>query len=121
MLITQVFQNLLANAIEYTFDGEIVIGSAISDDNEKVRCWVRDTGEGIAEERLGKVFEKLETGSERGRGRGLGLAIVKQVVEAHGGEIKVLSKLGEGSTFEFLLPLDGSSGTPAVLGNGTAA
>ena len=44
VLIMQVFQNLLANAIDHTSDGEIVIGSAISDDNESVRCWVRDTG-----------------------------------------------------------------------------
>src|SRR5262245_49309213 len=78
VLIMQVFQNLLSNAIEYTSDGEIEIGAAISENNESVRCWVRDTGKGIAEERLEKVFEKLETGSDRS-GRGLGLAIVKQI------------------------------------------
>ena len=119
VLIAQVFQNLLSNAIEYTTDGEIVIGSATSDREQTVRCWVRDTGSGIPEERLAKVFDKLETDPQKG-GLGLGLAIVKQVVEAHGGHITVVSTPGQGSTFEFSLPLQGAS-TPKPLGNGTAA
>src|SRR5262249_51715556 len=105
VLIVQVFQNLLSNAIEYTTDGEIVIGSAVSDRERNVRCWVQDTGQGIAGDRLGKVFDKLETDPDKKGRLGLGLAIVKQVVEAHGGRITVTSKAGEGSTFEFLLPI----------------
>jgi two-component system phosphate regulon sensor histidine kinase PhoR len=107
ILIVQVFQNLLSNAIEYTVDGEIVIGSTVSDLDERrmIQCWVRDTGEGIPEERLRKVFDKLETDPQKRGGLGLGLTIVKQVVEAHGGHITVASKLGEGSTFDFYLPL----------------
>ena len=121
VLIEQVFQNLLSNAIQYTADGEIVIGAALSESDPSVHCWVRDTGKGIAEDRLEKVFDKLETDAEKGAGRGLGLAIVKQVVEAHGGYIRVTSKVGEGSTFDFTLPLPASTGTPLAMGNGTAA
>ncbi|PYS38077.1 MAG: two-component sensor histidine kinase [Acidobacteria bacterium] len=121
VLIGQVFQNLLSNAIEYTTDGDIVIGSAVSERDRTVRCWVRDTGKGIPEERLGKVFDKLETDPEKEEGRGLGLAIVKQVVEAHGGLITVVSQLGSGTKFEFTLPLQDPTGAPMERGNGTAA
>ena len=102
VLLTQVFQNLISNAIEYTTNGEIAIGAEEIDG--VVRCWVKDTGVGIAPDRLGKVFEKLETDSKKKGGMGLGLAIVKQVVEAHGGEATVESKLGGGSRFSFTLP-----------------
>jgi two-component system sensor histidine kinase ResE len=63
------------------------------------------------------VFDKLETDPQR-RGDGLGLAIVKQVIEAHGGTISVASKLGEGSSFEFALPLPGVTPVPLSLGDG---
>jgi signal transduction histidine kinase len=120
VLIGQVLQNLLSNAIEHTTDGEIVIGAALSDREQSVRCWVCDTGEGIPEDRLDKVFEKLETDPDKRGGSGLGLAIVKQAVEAHGGSIVVESKVGEGSRFEFILPLQGGTGFPVQIGDGTA-
>jgi two-component system, OmpR family, phosphate regulon sensor histidine kinase PhoR len=101
LLITQVFQNLLSNAIKYTSTGHILVGA--ENNAEGVRCWVSDTGAGIPPERLGKVFDKLETDPERKGGLGLGLAIVKQIVEAHGGQIIVESRLCEGSTFSFTL------------------
>ena len=103
VLITQVFQNLLANAIKYTSKGEITVGAEAVEMN-KVRCWVRDTGAGIPPERLDRIFEKFETDPKKRGGLGLGLAIVKQVVEAHGGQIFVESEVGRGSTFSFLLP-----------------
>jgi len=106
VLIVRVFQNLLSNAIEYTSHGEITIGAAVSNADRVIRCRVRDTGRGIPEDRIGKVFDKLETDREDRGGLGLGLAIVKQVVEAHGGQISVTSKPGEGSTFEFTLPVE---------------
>jgi two-component system phosphate regulon sensor histidine kinase PhoR len=121
VLITQVFQNLLSNGIENTTHGEIAIGAAISDAERSVRCWVRDTGKGIPEDRIGKVFDKLETDREERGGLGLGLAIAKQVVEAHGGEITVKSRLGEGSTFEFNLPFEGTADAPSRLSDSTAA
>jgi signal transduction histidine kinase len=119
LLIEQVFQNLISNAIEYTSQGEIAIGSAVSVTERLVRCWVRDTGRGIPKERIGKVFDKFETDPQKRGGSGLGLAIVKQVIEAHGGQINVDSTLGEGSLFEFTLPFEDSAGTQ--FSSGTAA
>jgi signal transduction histidine kinase len=103
MLLTQVFQNLLSNAIDHTTSGHVVV-AAQSEPDGGVHCWVRDTGEGIPEERIGKIFDKLETGPRKKGGLGLGLAVVKQIVEAHGGQITVVSRQGQGSTFDFYLP-----------------
>ena len=103
-LLTQVFQNLISNAIDYTPKGEIMIGAKEAEAEGGVECWVGDNGAGIAEDFIGKVFDKLETDPEKKGGIGLGLAIVKQIVEAHGGEITVESELGVGSTFRFTLP-----------------
>jgi two-component system phosphate regulon sensor histidine kinase PhoR len=103
-LLTQVFQNLISNAIDYTPKGEIVIEAKEMDAEGGVECSVRDNGAGIAEDFIGKVFDKLETDPLKKGGIGLGLAIVKQIVEAHGGEITVESELGVGSIFRFTLP-----------------
>jgi two-component system phosphate regulon sensor histidine kinase PhoR len=103
-LLMQALQNLLSNAINYTTNGQVTIGARIAQDGAFVECWVADTGAGIPEERLPKIFEKLETDPVKKGGLGLGLAIVKQVIEAHGGDIIVQSKVGEGSTFRFNLP-----------------
>ena len=103
-LLTQVFQNLLSNAIEYTPAGEIMIGARAISADDAVECWVSDDGAGIPEERIDKVFERLETDPEKKGGTGLGLAIVKEVVEAHGGKVTVESKLEEGTTLRFTLP-----------------
>jgi signal transduction histidine kinase len=102
LLLTQVFQNLLSNAIRYTTDGKIVVGAENLE--SRVRCWVSDTGSGIPAERLAKIFDKLETDPDNKGGLGLGLAIVKQIVERHGGQIFVESRVDEGSTFSFTLP-----------------
>jgi len=104
-LLTQVLQNLLSNAIKYTTKGQVTVGARVAPDGYAVECWVADNGAGIPEERLGKIFDKLETDPYKNKGGlGLGLSIVKQVVEAHGGEITVQSKVGAGSTFRFTLP-----------------
>jgi signal transduction histidine kinase len=102
ILLTQVFQNLLSNAIQYTERGTVSIGAEAIEGT--VRCWVHDTGKGIQPERLDKIFEKLETDPDK-NGMGLGLAIVKQVIEVHGGEVAVESAVGEGAKFAFTLPL----------------
>lgn len=101
VLLTQVFQNLLSNAIEYTEHGRINVGAEAIEGT--VRCWVQDTGKGIPAERMDKIFEKLETDPEK-KGMGLGLAIVKKVIEVHGGEVAVESAVGEGAKFTFTLP-----------------
>jgi signal transduction histidine kinase len=111
--LAQVITNLLSNAIKFSPDGATINLDAtlLEEDGRKctVRIDVRDTGIGISEEqmsRLFKSFEQAEAGISRTYGgTGLGLAISKRVVEAMGGSIGVESKLGEGSTFSFKIPL----------------
>jgi two-component system phosphate regulon sensor histidine kinase PhoR len=77
-----------------------------------VEVFVRDTGAGIPPEDLPRLFERFyRVDKARSRelgGTGLGLAIVKHLVRAHGGEVRVESQLGQGSTFVFTLPVDDS-------------
>jgi signal transduction histidine kinase len=76
-------------------------------DGKFVRFAVADTGEGIAAEHLPRLFEKFYRvpGTRSKVGAGLGLAITREIVVAHGGEIVVSSRLGEGTTFSFRLPV----------------
>jgi signal transduction histidine kinase len=103
-LLRRVFQNLIANAVRYTQDGEVVVSAREAAGGLGVECWVTDNGAGIAEDRISKLFDPLETDPEKGDGLGFGLAIVKTFVEAHGGGVTVESTLGVGSTFRFTLP-----------------
>lgn len=103
-LLAQILQNLLSNALKFTRQGQITIGASRGTD-DAVHCWVSDTGDGIAEERIHRIFDRFETdGPRERRGIGLGLSIVKEIVELHGGEIRVESKEGKGSTFTFIIP-----------------
>ncbi len=103
-MLTLIFQNLISNAIDYTPNGEVIIGAQEIKESASIECWVSDNGAGIPADRLEKVFDKLETDPDKKSGMGLGLAIVKQFVEAHGGQVAVDSKLGQGSTFRFTIP-----------------
>lgn len=105
-MVSLIFQNLISNAINYTPNGEVIIGAQKVKESASVECWVSDNGVGIAADRLEKVFDKLETDPDKKSGMGLGLAIVKQFVEAHGGQVTVDSELGQGSTFRFTLPYE---------------
>ena len=105
-MLTLIFQNLISNAIDYTPNGEVNIGAQKINESASIQCWVSDNGAGIPADRLEKVFDKLETDPDKKSGMGLGLAIVKQFVEAHGCEVRVESKPGQGSTFRFTLPQD---------------
>ncbi|MDI1313638.1 HAMP domain-containing sensor histidine kinase [Prosthecobacter sp.] len=100
-LISQVFQNLLANAFKYAAHGRVVISARVN--HGTVSCTVRDNGAGIPLELLGKVFDKLTTDPEK-PGTGLGLAIVKQIIEAHGGTVDAESEEGSGASFSISLP-----------------
>lgn len=106
--IRQVLTNLLANAIEYTPASGHIYLKAIRDETV-VRVSVTDTGNGIAPQHLPYVFERFyRADASRTRttgGSGVGLAIVKQLVTSHGGEVSVVSEVGEGSTFTFTLPV----------------
>lgn len=102
--LLQVLDNLIGNALKFTEPGGIITVGA-RDQAGCVLFWVADTGAGIDREQLPHVFERFWQArkSER-RGAGLGLPIVKGIVEAHGGQIRVESALGEGSTFSFAIP-----------------
>jgi len=105
--ITQIFNNLLSNAIRYVENGD-EIRIDIRNNEKFIKCSVSDTGKGIAEEHLPYIFSKFEQfGRERGasgyRGTGLGLAITKGLIEKMGGNIWVDSTLGKGTTFHFTL------------------
>jgi signal transduction histidine kinase len=100
-----VLGNLVRNAIKYIGDGptkEIAVSALIHD--KRVRTEVRDTGPGIAEEKLARIFEPFFRGHRGRDGLGLGLATVKKLVEGHGGAVGVESAVGRGSTFWFELP-----------------
>lgn len=106
----QVILNLVSNAVKFTNKGKITVSvRLISEDEEKATIGfaVKDTGIGIAEIKLGKIFENFQQASSGTSrlygGTGLGLAIVKQLVEPQGGTISVKSTVNEGSTFSFEL------------------
>lgn len=105
--LQQVLINLIDNSIKYMPQGgRITVRCVEEEDFMKVS--VSDTGPGIPEEELARVFERfyrIETeSSQKISGRGLGLTIAKQIVEAHGGAIWAESKLGKGCTFNFTIP-----------------
>ena len=102
--IAHVFANLLSNALKYTPPGGTVSITA-EEDGGFVRFRVSDTGVGIPERYLPRIFEQFFRVPEQGpgTGAGLGLAIVKDIVEAHGGSVSVESREGRGSSFLFSL------------------
>jgi signal transduction histidine kinase len=121
-LIRRVFINLISNALKFTpKGGEVTITASASDG--LARAEVHDTGTGIPEEYHERIFEKfgqIETGHQRHEhSSGLGLTFCRLAVVAHGGRIGVRSRLGEGSTFWFVLPItntndpDSEPGGPA--------
>jgi len=100
--LKQVFINLIGNAINYTpVEGDVKI--ILLECEENVRIHVKDSGVGIIEEEIPRIFERFyrvdRARSRHSGGTGLGLAIVKHLIEAHHGNISVRSKVGEGSEF----------------------
>lgn len=100
--IKQVFYNLVKNAMEAMPDGG-TLEIAVSTGDAYLRVDFIDSGVGIPEESLGRIFEAYHT--TKAKGTGLGLMIVKRIVESHGGQIEVASKEGRGTRFRILLPL----------------
>ena len=126
--LKQILFNLLSNAVKFTGDGGAVLLSAARD-GDFLEIGVRDTGIGIREEDIPKLFTpftQLESVYTKGfEGTGLGLALTRQLVELHSGRIWVESEFGAGSSFSFTLPLTRTtdlkrevSGTDSVHGNG---
>ncbi len=106
--VRQVWLNLVANAIQYTPEGGEIIAS-LCQEGDWLAGSVRDTGIGIAPEEQGRVwdeFYRTEAAKAMSRqGTGLGLAIFRRAVERYGGEVELVSAVGEGSTFRFTLPV----------------
>jgi histidine kinase len=105
--LRQVLTNLVANALKFTPEGGRVAVRAAAADGGVV-CSVEDTGVGIPEEYLTRIFNKFEQARHpnqlrRAKGTGIGLTLAKGIVEAHGGRIWVESRVGEGSAFRFTL------------------
>jgi signal transduction histidine kinase/DNA-binding response OmpR family regulator len=107
--LQQVLINLLSNALKFTSEGEVKVTARLTEP-ERVRIAVSDTGVGIGEGDLPRIFEEFRQAANVGRGErtgtGLGLAITRRLVELLGGTIAVTSKLGEGSTFEVTIPTE---------------
>lgn len=109
--VLQILLNLLANAVRHTQPGGSVTISGERDGGQ-VAIKVADTGDGIAREDLGRIFEEFYQASNHAPGGiGLGLAISRRLAKMMGGSIEVESELGRGSTFTLLLPAAGSART----------
>ena len=119
----QIILNLVSNAVKFTSKGKITVSvNLIHEDVDTViiEFAVTDTGIGIPEDRIGKIFENFQQASSRTSrlygGTGLGLAIVKQLIEPQGGTIRVRSVVGKGSTFSFTLSFQ-KTNSDAEMGN----
>lgn len=105
--LIQVMINLLSNALKFTENGYIACKAELI--NKEILVSVEDTGIGISESDIDKIFEKFKQVGDimrdKPKGTGLGLPISKHIIEAHGGKIWVKSQVGKGSVFNFTLPL----------------
>jgi len=122
--LRQVLTNLISNAIKFTHEGEVVVAATrvtAADGQPLVRFAVRDTGIGIAAEKLDAIFEEFSQAdtstTRRYGGTGLGLAICRRLVRLMGGELAVSSDVGRGTEFSFAIPLE----VEAPLGTAAAA
>ncbi|MFP5503071.1 MAG: sensor histidine kinase [Candidatus Sericytochromatia bacterium] len=121
--VSQILLHLIDNAIKFTpHGGRVDLRAAIEGDH--LRCEVTDTGHGIAEADIAKLFKDFSqvdmSATRTEGGLGIGLSIAKTLVEAHGGRIGILSQVGRGSTFWFTLPIvpkvqAGSASEPPVV------
>ena len=102
--LMEIISNLMQNAVKFTLKGNITLGFDMQK-GDHVRIWVKDTGKGIPETELTKIFDRFVKLDEYIPGTGLGLSVAKSHAESLGGAIGVESRLGKGSTFWFDLPL----------------
>jgi two-component system NtrC family sensor kinase len=108
--IQQVIVNLVMNASEATHNrdhGKVTVRTTTNTNRESIRLEVKDNGDGIPKEYLAKIYDPFFTTKGEGKGVGLGLAVVYGIVESHGGDIEVDTKIGEGTIFHVDLPISG--------------
>jgi len=115
--VSQILRNFISNALKYTERGEVRVSVSLTADRNAVEFRVADTGIGIPESDLGRIFDEFvqieNPLQKRVKGTGLGLPLSKRLAELLGGHIAVQSRLGEGSTFSLTIPLvfrDATSG-----------
>jgi two-component system NtrC family sensor kinase len=129
-LVKQVLMNILVNAQHAMAEkGSITVRSRRLAEPKSpepgaapvpmVEVSITDTGAGIPEENLKRIFDPFFTSKGVGKGTGLGLSVSHGIVKAHGGSIEVESRLGEGSTFRVFLPLDAPAGEAGADAGGT--
>ncbi len=113
--------NLIDNAVKFTNTGKVMVRLRAGQNREYAVIEVEDTGIGIPKDKLKKIFDRFYQAESstirRYGGIGLGLSIVKEVVDLHGGIIRVKSKEGEGTLFRVLLPLRGEGNAKENTGN----
>jgi two-component system NtrC family sensor kinase len=100
-----VWLNLLINAIDAIDQGPGVISIKSCKVDQSIQVSVTDSGEGIPADQISRIFEPFYTTKEPGHGTGLGLSVCHQIVTRHGGQIRVNSQVGEGTTFTVILPI----------------
>jgi signal transduction histidine kinase len=113
----QALLNLVENAIDSISEKGLVTLTAkfqyqsmrlsAGDNRGEIKVVIKDNGKGISEDKLSRIFEPFYSTKDFGKGTGLGLAIVKRIVDEHGGSIEVASKVGTGTTFTLLFPVEG--------------
>ena len=109
--LTQIFSNLISNALKHTPRGFIKYGYRIIDEGHSIAFYVSDTGSGIEPEFMDHIFDAYASkDAEQQKGYGLGLALCRIIVEKMEGHIYVNSEVGKGSTFTFTLPFHGTIG-----------
>jgi len=103
--LTRAFANILINAIKFTSEGRISVAAHVRDG--ELLASVSDTGIGIPDTAIDKIFDRFYKVDTASRGTGLGLPMAKEIIEMHGGRIWAESKEGRGSTFSFTIPVNG--------------
>ncbi|HEX2924602.1 MAG TPA: ATP-binding protein, partial [Chloroflexota bacterium] len=111
--IEQVLKNIILNALQAMPEGgKLELRTRRLPNQEYVELSVMDTGMGIPEEKLEKIFVPFFT--TKTKGTGLGLAVVRKIIENHKGRIEVISKVDEGTSFNIILPVSGAAPLPPI-------
>ncbi|HEX2552691.1 MAG TPA: ATP-binding protein [Microvirga sp.] len=118
--VSQILRNFISNALKFTEAGEVRVSASLEGASGRIVLSVRDTGIGIAPEHQGSIFEEFVQVENRLQGRakgtGLGLPLSRRLAELLGGEVRLESAPGQGSTFELALPMVYGSAEPLAVG-----